>query len=167
VTSWQPPLPGRIMSGDNYSEGDWFAVPLREGGFAVGVIARATPCRRGVLLGYFFGPKRESVPALEELNGLSAANAVLVERFGHLGLVHGTWPLLGCIDGWDRSAWPMPAFGRLEEFTGRALKVIYDDNHPNKFVRTEQVPPEMLAYLPKDGLSGAGAVEIVLTGLLR
>ncbi len=39
-----------MMSGD-YSEGDWFAVPLREGGFAVGVIARVMPHKDGILLG--------------------------------------------------------------------------------------------------------------------
>ena len=37
----------------SYREGDWFAVPLRDGGYAAGLIARANP--KGVLLGYFFG----------------------------------------------------------------------------------------------------------------
>jgi hypothetical protein len=33
----------------NYREGDWFGVPLRDGGFAAGVIARANP--KAALLG--------------------------------------------------------------------------------------------------------------------
>jgi hypothetical protein len=107
------------MQVGSYGEGDWFAVPLREGGFAVGVIARAMPHKEGILLGYFFGPRRDDVPTLDELKSLSASDAVLVDRFGHLGLVRGTWPLLGRIDGWDRGAWPTPAFGRFEELTGR------------------------------------------------
>jgi len=45
------------MQEPSYSEGDWFAVPLRGGGFAAGVIARAMPRKEGVLLGYFFGPR--------------------------------------------------------------------------------------------------------------
>ena len=44
-----------------YREGDWFAVPSRDGGFAVGVIARANP--GGVLLGYSFGTLRSEIPA--------------------------------------------------------------------------------------------------------
>ncbi len=105
-------------------------------------------------------------PALDELSGLSAPGAVLVDRFGDLGIVNGTWPLLGHIDGWDRSAWPTPAFGRLEELTGRAFKVIYDDANPNRLVREEQVDPSELTGMPRDGLSGAGAVEMILDGLL-
>src|SRR5690348_8676061 len=118
------------MQEPSYSEGDWFAVPLQGGGFVAGVIARAMPHKEGVLLGYFFGPRRSEAPALDELSGLSAPDAVLVERFGDLGIVNGTWPLLGRIDGWDRNAWPTPAFGRFEELTGRAFKVIYDDANP-------------------------------------
>jgi hypothetical protein len=156
----------QLMSRGTYSEGDWFAVPLRDGGFAAGVIGRAMPRKEGVLLGYFFGPRRGEVPTLEQVSGLSAFDAVLVERFGDLGLIRGEWPLLGCLDGWDRSAWPIPTFGRFEELTGRAFKVIYDDANPNMLVREEQVDVSELAGLPKDGLSGAAAVEGILARLL-
>jgi Immunity protein 26 len=151
----------------NYSEGDWFTVPLREGGFAVGVIARAMPGKKGILLGYFFGPRREHVPQLTELSVLSASDAVLVARFGDLGLIEGTWPLLGPIDGWDRNAWPIPAFGRLQELTGRALKLIYDDNDPSWPISEKRIDSQELADLSTDDLFGAGAVEIALTDLVR
>ena len=150
-----------------YDEGDWFAVPLQGGGFAAGIIARTMPQKEGVLLGYFFGPKRDEVPTPDDLRGLSASDAVLVERFGDLGVVQGTWPLLGHINGWDRNAWPTPPFGRFEELTGRAFKVIYDDADPNRLHCEEQVDRSELADMPKDGLSGAGAVEKMLAQLLR
>ena len=63
-----------------YGEGDWFAVPLREGGFAAGVVARANP--KAVLLGYFFGPRRAAVPSVEEVSRLRPDDAVLVGKFG-------------------------------------------------------------------------------------
>lgn len=154
------------MSRGTYSEGDWFAVPLRDGGFAVGVIARAMPRKEGVLLGYFFRPRRIVPPALEALSGLSASDAVMVEIFGDLGIINGEWPLLGRMNGWDRAAWPTPEFGRFEELTGRAFKVVYDNENPNRVIREEQIDPSELAGLPKDGLSGAGAVERTLTRLL-
>jgi hypothetical protein len=155
------------MLGGTYNEGDWFAVPLRDGGFAVGIIARAMPRKEGVLLGYFFGPRRDELPTLEELSSLSASDAVMVKTFGDLGIIRGEWPLLGRLDGWDRAAWPTPEFGRFEELTGRAFKVVYDDNDPNRVIREERVEPSELHVLPKDGLSGAGFVETRLTRLLH
>lgn len=148
----------------NYRQGDWFAVPLREGGFALGVVARANP--GGVLLGYFFGPRREDVPKAADAVGLRASEAVLVRKFGHLGLTQGNWPLLGQLEGWDPREWPMPSFVRYEELTGRSFKVIYDDSDPNRLIREQQVSPGESEQAPKDGLLGAGAAEKILTGLL-
>jgi hypothetical protein len=148
----------------NYREGDWFAVPLRDGGFAVGIVARANP--KGALIGYFFGPRREAVPPLAEVAGLEPADAVLVCQFGHLGLTGGTWPIIGRVAGWDRSGWPMPVFVRYEELTGRSFRVFYDPDDPNKVLREEQVAPGAAEQGPKDGLMGAGYAERVLTTLL-
>jgi len=148
-----------------YSEGDWFAVPLREGGFGIGVVARANP--DGVLLGYFFGPRRDFPPSVDEVTDLKATDAVLVRKFGHLGLAQGKWPIVGRAPGWDRDDWPMPVFVRYEEVTGRSFRVFYEDSDPNKLVREEQVEPGAAEQGPKDGLLGAGAVEKVLTTQLQ
>ena len=148
-----------------YGEGDWFAVPLREGGFAAGVVARANP--KAALLGYFFGPRRPETPGLEDVANLRPGDAVLVGRFGHLGIAQGKWPILGRLDGWDRTKWPMPVFVRYEELTGRCLHVFYDADDPGKLIREEQIESGAAEQEPKDGLMGAGYVEIVLTGRLR
>jgi hypothetical protein len=152
------------MAKVKYREGDWFAVPLRDGGFATGIIARANP--KGVLLGYFFGPKREAVPSLDEVAELNPGDAILVRKFGHLGLTGGTWPVIGRFENWDRSQWTMPAFVRYEELTGRSFQVLYDPDDPNKFIREEQVSPGEAEQVPKDGLMGVGFAEKVLTTLL-
>lgn len=76
----------------NYREGDWFALPLREGGFAVGVIARANP--EAALLGYFFGPRRGEVPSLGELSDLRAGDAVL----GRLVTTGDSWEPFRLVD---------------------------------------------------------------------
>lgn len=125
----------------HYREGDWFAVPLPEGGFAVGLVARANP--GGVLLGYFFGPKRSDVPLLSQLAALRPGDAVLVAGFGHLGLQQGVWPILGRLETWDRRDWPMPVFVRHEELTRRSLRVFYDDDDPNRFIREEPIHPSL------------------------
>jgi len=145
-------------------EGLWFAVPLRDSGFGVGVVARADP--NGALLGYFFAPRREMPPLLDELSGLTADQAIWVSRFGYLGLRNGTWPPLGRLDHWRREDWPMPEFIRYEELTGRSFRVIYDDSDPNKVVGEVQIPAGTAEQGPHDGAAGAGFVEIRLTNLL-
>lgn len=145
-------------------EGLWFAVPLRDEGWGTGVVARANP--KGVLFGYFFGPRRDQVPTLEDVGHLSPKDAVLITRFGWLGLKGRTWPQLGIDAGWDRSRWSIPPLIRYEELTGRSFRVIYDDNDPNRLVREERVEPGVDEQGPTDGLGGAGWVEIRLTKLL-
>ena len=152
------------MAKVKYREGDWFAVPLEGGGYAVGLIARANP--GGVLLGYFFGPRRSEVPALGDVAGLQSGDAVLIRKFGHLGIVQGKWPLLGRVDDWDRRDWPTPVFIRYEELTGRSFRVFYNDDDPNEVLREEQVAPGTAEQAPKDGLMGAGFAEAALTQLL-
>lgn len=152
------------MAKVSYREGDWFAVPLREGGYAVGVVARANP--KAALLGYFFGPRHSDVPTLADVEDLKPRDAVLVGKFGHLGLTGGTWPILGRLDGWDRDEWPMPVFVRYEELTGRSFHVFYDGDDPAKLLREEQIAPGTDEQGPKDGLMGAGFAEKVLTTLL-
>lgn len=146
-----------------YNEGDWFAVPLREGGgFGVGVIARMAP-NADVLLGYFFGPRRIRVPELSEVEGYRPAEAVMVRRFGALSLTRGEWPIIGSSESWERRDWPMPQFGRLVERDGRAWRVEYPDDDPNATPRESRINVELYERLPRDGMLGAGAVEILLT----
>lgn len=147
----------------NYREGDWFAVPLRKGGFAAGIVARSMPDDGGVTLGYFFGPGWADVPPLPELLTLKPSDAILVRRFGDLGLIEGSWPLIGGMAEWDRSMWPIPHFGRFESLTDRAFEVIYDDDDPSLVIRETLTEKDELFSLPVDRLSGSGAIEIVLT----
>lgn len=147
-----------------YEEGDWFAVPLRTDGFALGLLARSNP--NGALLGYFFGPRRIGVPTLDAIVGLAAVDAILVGTFGHLGLKQGKWAVVGRAEPWARDAWPMPVFVRYEELTGRTFHVFYDPDDPARLVREEQVSPGLAEHGPTDGLMGAGFVELRLTRLL-
>lgn len=147
-----------------YREGSWFAIPLRDGGYALGLVARAS--RSGVLFGYFFGPHRQETPSMSDGENLTPSDAVLVGKFGHLGLKQGSWPVVGSVSDWDRSEWPMPAFVRYEELTGRSFRVVYDEDDPAKLVAEVPVQPGPAEQGPKDGLMGAGYVEKVLTGLL-
>jgi hypothetical protein len=148
-----------------YREGDWFAVPLRGGGFAVGLVARMGP-RGKILLGYFFGPARATPPALGDVAALSPADAVLTARFGDLSLFRGEWPVLGSLPGWQAAAWPLPAFQRIDSLRGYADRIRYAEDDPAREVACEPLDAPH-ADLEPDRLMGAGAVEIALTKRLR
>ena len=127
-------------------------------------MARTT--RKGrVILSYFFGPRRDAPPSLDELEHLTADKAVLVIRVGDLGLINGTWPIIGNLQNWERSSWPMPAFIRRSELSGKAWKVIYSDTDPNLVV-AEAPHPYDDTSLGRDSLSGFQAAEFRVTKLL-
>lgn len=147
-----------------YREGDWFAVPLRRGGYGLGVAARMNG--EGVVLGYFFGPKREQAPSLKETTGLRASNASYVSLFGDLGLIDGKWPILGHSDLWRKELWPVPYFCRYHpELDPRAFRVEYSEDTLAAIDEAE-ISPEECQRMPRDGLSGFGAIEITLGKLL-
>lgn len=148
-----------------YMEGDWFAVPLRGGGYAVGVIARASKQGK-VLLGYFFRPRHKEVPPLGAVERLSWRDAILVQRFGDLSLIKGDWPIIGRSKTWSRNEWPSPPFMRRDPILGKLWKAVYPDDNPNALPEVSPLPLEEKG-LPEDGVSGSGAIELMLTHLLR
>jgi len=155
----QRPVPQQ----DRYGEGDWFAVPLLPGrtDFALGLIARAEPRQGGIVLCYFFPPRGSAEPALAQLRELHAADAVLVQKLDGL---ERKWPRLGRAPGWDRDAWPLPAFGRSGKKTGQVSRVIYDDDL--RFVGEEMADRTEVDTLPSNELLQAASVPTVLARLL-
>jgi hypothetical protein len=148
-----------------YCEGDWFAVPLRNGGFALGLAARVTKKRS--VLGYFFGPRKSEMPSPHDIGRLAAEDAVLICIFGDLGLANGEWPIIAKHESWQREKWPLPTFGHIDIVdSNKAFVRKYSDTDLDEFVLEYEIAPEEARALPKDGLFGYGAVEITLTKLL-
>ena len=145
-----------------YQEGDWFLVPLRDGGTALGLAARTS--KTGVTLGYFFQLPEGDLPAAT--SNLQPAAAVLVRLFGDLNIINGQWRVVARAGGWPRERWPLPRFGRVDERAGRAWIVEYADDDPNRTLCETPCSQDAARQLPRDGVSGAGAIEVVLTRLL-
>jgi hypothetical protein len=74
--------------------------------------------------------------------------------------------VIGQLSGWQRDKWPMSAFGRREELTGRCWRVEYDDDDPNSRPRETLISTEECERLPEDGAAGFGFVEARMTRLL-
>jgi hypothetical protein len=150
----------------NYTEGTCFLVPLRKGGFGRGVVARMNG--RGVVFGYFFGPKFLKKDDAIIDSALCPQKAILLGKFGDLGFMNGEWPVIGKIEPWVRADWPLPSLFQ-KDLLRQNIGFIrcYDDNSLG-FAREERVKLGEIdaGKLPKDGLSGYGALEIRLTKLL-
>lgn len=146
-----------------YQEGDWFAVPLRDGGYALGLVARMDG--EGRVFGYFFGPRRDRLPTDEDTAGLTSKQALLICKFGDLGLIRGEWPIIVSTSNWDPNRWPFAQLSRIAVDDSWATLVEYDEA---SFQRLREMPVsvEEARQHPEDGLSGYGAIEIRLTKLL-
>jgi len=149
-----------------YQEGSVFAVPLRNGGYALGVVARVTDEKFGgaALLGYFFGPKRASVPSRQVIDSLEPSEALKVIIFGDLSLLNGEWPIIDRVSDWRRRDWPLPDFARKDDISKRAWRVHYSDDNLLQPLSEESEPYD--SSLERNTSYGAGAVELLLTRLL-
>ena len=78
----------------SYQEGSFFAVPLLDGGYGAGLVARLSPGSK-IMLAYLFGPRQDGLPDLAQLASLTAQDAVKVLRVGDMALVSGHWRVLG------------------------------------------------------------------------
>lgn len=146
-----------------YKAGTLFGVPLGDETYAVGLVTRADKSG-GVLAGCFFGPRRKKLPDLDELEHLRSKNAILVCRFGDLGLRDGIWPVIGTIRTFSRSDWPLPRFLRRDE--SRAELIEYHDDDLVEERSVERIYGQIPTEYPKDGLSGYVAVQIKLNLLI-
>lgn len=146
-----------------YSDSSIFLVPLKDGGFARGVVARTAPGGK-LLLGYFFGPRIASIKEAN-LSGLEPNNAVLCLRFGDLGLLKGLWPVVGNLLPWNLAEWPMPNAVRRDPLgNAKPVLVSYDDLDPSKVLREEALENDN--DLPDTGVAGYAFVEARLNKLL-
>lgn len=148
-----------------YREGTWFALPLKGGGYAVGMVARMAPAGR-IILAYLFGPKHGTLPTLAEVERLRAPDAIRRLRTGDLGLVNENWHVIGQAVHWEREAWPMPSFIRRADLLKRAWRATYFDADPGKLEREESIPYDT-PDLESDSLYGYGATEMLMTKLLN
>ena len=149
-----------------YGLGTVFCVPLRKSNYGIGVVSRHR--RNGLIaFGYFFGPKRDSIPSDVGSLELDRNKAVLWARFGDQGLQDGSWPIIGVVPKWSPSAWPMPMFlseqigepnvglATLDESTFECVKVI---SKPRSQVER--------SHFAEDALYGYICLEEVLSDLL-
>ncbi|MYM40821.1 Imm26 family immunity protein [Duganella qianjiadongensis] len=148
----------------SYREGSWFAVPLLDGGYAWGLVARLAPASK-IMLAYLFGPRMGQLLPVDQLERLTPQQALRILRVGDMALASGHWPVLGDSPDWQAARWPVPQFLRRAEKLQRAWRVSYTDADPSRAEREEAVAYDTPG-LETDSLFGYGSVELLLTRLL-
>ena len=150
------------------NEGQWFAVPLRNGGYALGVVVRGNS--KSVCLGYFFGPRYEKPPNDEIIWMKKAEDAILITQFGDQGLTNSSWPLIQTTRPFSREEWPIPKFGVEIPFSagkGFVREYEFNDSGEWRLLRETLVDAKDVMGMPSDSLKGGGSVEVTLTKLLE
>jgi hypothetical protein len=150
-----------------FNEGQWFAVPLKTDGYVIGVIVRGN--NKTICLGYFFGPKYETPPGDEATWEKTPENAILITRFGDLGIVNGSWPLIQSTRPFSREEWPIPKFGMEIPFSeGKGYVREYDIDDSGSWILLLESVVEIkeIVGLSKDSFMGGGSVEFRLTQLI-
>jgi hypothetical protein len=147
-----------------YREGSWFAIPLGNGGYATGLVARLSPQGK-VMLAYLFGPTHWTRPTLADVQELKPADALKVIRTGDVAVANGRWPVIGNVLDFRREEWPVPMFIRRADTLKRAWQSTYADD-PARPEREVSVPYETQG-LESDSLFGYGSTELLMTKLLE
>lgn len=150
------------------TEGSVFTVPLKDGRFVIGLVARVKPGRgKKCFLGYFFDKVFDVVPTIEVVGTCQPQETILVAICGDLGVHEGYWRVLGSQDAWERNAWQVPAFVRKDVVSGHYTKVVHADDDPSKIVSEIPANEDEAEHLPRDGVWGARAVEAYLSNILN
>jgi hypothetical protein len=142
-------------------EGDVFAVPLRQGGYGIGIITRE---HKTITMGYFFKTIYTEPPVQVPESILRKENVALIVKFSSMGIENGEWPLLETEFIFKREDWPIPVLMMQHPLTEKYYAVVYDETLINeeRYLITEQEAKKLFSH----GLFGYGALEKKLSTLL-
>ncbi|HEY5463067.1 MAG TPA: Imm26 family immunity protein [Hanamia sp.] len=135
-------------------EGDIFAVPLRLGGYGIGLIARHN---KGITLGYFFSKVFTSIPEDLNMSGINHWKITLIGKFSPLGIEKDEWPLLKTNFQFKCEDWPIPVLKMQDPITGQYFSVLYDESLLHE--KRQKIDKEEADMLFGHGLYGYEALE--------
>lgn len=149
------------MSKKKYKPGDLFLVPLRSGGFGIGIIVRIN---KSVILGFFWEKKFDTHPEYIDTSELKKSNVFWIKQFSSAGLDIGSWKMIGHYPSFNQTEWGVPRFLREISPFGKYL-ISYNDNLEE--IESIKVDDSFNDNLPVDGVAGYGSIEISLSKYLQ
>jgi hypothetical protein len=142
--------------------GKLFVVPLKGGGFSVGLVARQD---KNILLGYFFDTYFLEQPSTIESFVIDKNNVCLICLFGILRLKNKEWTIIGDLPNWDKNEWSVPIFKQKDLLLDIYYAINYDDDL-NEVSRIK-ISEECAKTLYKSSIHGPGLVESILSNKLQ
>ena len=133
-------MQGRVVKKRvRFAEGDVFLIPLTQGGFAVGLIARYDLRGHGVLA-YIFNRTVDEAGELDIDHVVSKEMVVDVVDVAMRSLVSGAWPIVGRLPNWSRSDWPVPVFRyQIGQLSFRSQDDYRQEIYSNLIPRDEEI----------------------------
>jgi len=122
-----------------FATGDWFAIPLRFGLFAVGRAAAVD--RHGAFMGYFFDRFFERLPEGPHMLGFSPGDAAIIGVCDARGVRGAEWTVVATARTCDPRPWPVPVFRTIDERTGNLQWLACEPNDLRRASRTDSEPP--------------------------
>jgi hypothetical protein len=149
-------------------EGDWFTVPLKNEGNALGLVARYRHKGR-IALGYFFECPENMNDIESHIRELTPDASILIILFNWPPDNDPIYRIIYHDNDWDRNKWPAPFFGHVDVLNPwRAQITYYDFDDPDKFSKfVSIVSPEEVASLYPDILAGYLALPPRLDKIIR
>jgi Immunity protein 26 len=149
------------------NEGNLFLVPLGNGSYSLGLIARLKE-ETGSVLGFFFNAVHNPVTSVDHLLQQKPQDAIAVMKFGYGALRDNVWKVIGPLSSWKREDWEVTTFSYSNDILKKFEKREYDSNDPfHKVVNIIKVKPEELKGIPKDSTFSPVAVVNELNSVLR
>lgn len=142
-------------------EGNIFAVPLVQGGYAIGLIARR---HKTSSLGYFFDKIYLSPPEELDIADINNWKVALIGQFSAIGIEEGEWPLLKTNFDFNREEWPIPVLKMQDPLSEKYFAVIYDDTlfNEERHLITKEEADKLFGH----GVYGYVALEKKLSSIL-
>lgn len=144
-------------------EGDVITLPISNK-YAVGLITRIDEDK--IPLGYFYSHLTNTRYTDIGQVSIDFSRPVFIERFGFQGFKDNSWQVIGNLPNFLRSDFPVPVF--FHHTLPFKPVLVYFDDDMNEIRRQTIDEGEIGHYkdFPRTGLSGSGAVEIMLRKLL-
>ena len=144
-------------------EGDVITLPILDK-YVVGLITRIDKDK--IPLGYFYGHLTDTGYTDAQQVKIDFNKPIFIKQFGFQGFKDNSWKVLGSLPNFRRSDFPVPVF--FHHTLPFKPVLVYFDDDMNEIRRQAIEETEIDRYkdYPRTGLSGSGAVEIMLRKLL-
>jgi len=155
------------------AEGEIVGIPATDGhGYLIGVVARAENSHSlgAAILVYIFGPRRGTVPKLENVGKLDPKDALSIVRTGVRRIIEGRWPAIGILDTFNKADWPIPIFGGVSlSAPGFAWLARYSEDRIGMGAPREEwkVAPDEARRYPADAANGVDVAAFDATKIIQ